>query len=231
VARRPRGASSRPGTQVADARDADRPRAQDPTSNAELQIYAATERLLEAESLYELSVGAIIKEAGISRATFYFYFGSKFAVASGLLNRATDEMFATVQPFVNRRQGEPPGVALRASLEAATALWMKHRLILRAAHEHWHAVPDLGALWLGVFDAFTERLAEQFEREAREGLIPSATNTQTMAATLLWATEGCLYVAGLGVDDDLPDEITIVDALSALWIGTLYGRGARATDA
>lgn len=205
------------------ARSGDRPRGHDGMSDAERHVFAATERLLADLSLRDLSVTRIVEEAGISRATFYFYFSSKFAVVTGLLARVMDEIFQTVQPFIGRGRDDPPEDALRASLTAATAVWASHRYVLRAVHEHWHAVPELRSLWLDVFDGFTASLGERLDRERAAGLLADIPDARRMAASLLWATEGCLYVAGFGVDDDLPSEDRIVEPLVALWVGSLYG--------
>ena len=43
---------------------------------------SATERLLADVPLHQLSVEQILAEAGVSRRTFYVYFGSKFAVVT-----------------------------------------------------------------------------------------------------------------------------------------------------
>ena len=75
--------------------------AHDGSSVAETAIFDATEKLLAEYSLRDLSVAQIIAEAGLSRATFYFYFGSKFSVAASLLGRITDETFELVQPYVS----------------------------------------------------------------------------------------------------------------------------------
>ena|SRR5215210_1917546 len=205
-----------------ETRNADRPRSHTGVSGAEEQIFTATERLLADVPLHDLSVAQILREAGVSRATFYFYFSSKFAVVTGLLARVMDEIYETVQPFVARRGDREE--ALRESLEAATNVWRSHRLVLRAAHEHWHAVPELRSLWLEVFAGFTTVLSEQLERERGAGLLVATSPTRTIAALLLWATEGCLYVSGLGADSDLPEESNMVNPLVSLWLGTLYGR-------
>jgi AcrR family transcriptional regulator len=55
-----------------------RPRAHTGEQDAEKAIFEATERLLAEQPLHELSVAQIITAAGLSRATFYHYFSSKF---------------------------------------------------------------------------------------------------------------------------------------------------------
>lgn len=216
------------GSRDAGSGSGDRPRSHTRGSEAELQIFEATERLLAITSLHDITVAAIIEVAGVSRGTFYHYFSSKYAVATGLLERVMDEIFETVTPFIDRDPADSPALALRESLEAATSVWGEHRLILRAVHEHWHSVPELRTLWLAIFDRFTGALAEQFDRERAAGLLSAQGDGETTAAMLLWATEGCLYVAGLGADPRFGDERSMVEPIVELWVGTLFGGTARA---
>jgi AcrR family transcriptional regulator len=201
--------------------------ASDPVRRA--AILEAAERVLERAPVHELSVAQIISAAEISRATFYFYFSSKFAVVSGLLARVMDEIFEVVQPFVRRTDDASPAEALRQSLAGATQLWKAHRPAMRAIHEHWNTTPELRALWLGVVERFTDAIAAEIDRERVSGLAPSGADSRQIAAALLWGTERCLYVAGLGVDPDLPDEPETLEPLLALWVGGLYvgAAGAR----
>jgi AcrR family transcriptional regulator len=190
-----------------------------------MAVFAATETLLADVPLHDLSVADIISAAGISRATFYFYFSSKFAVVSGLLARVMDEMFDVVQPFVQREEDVPPEDALRQSLEAAVGLWASHRPALRAIHEHWNTTEELRSLWTSVVARFTEAIAAEIERERSVGLAASQGDSMAVAAALLWGTERCLYVAGLGVDRHLPDEQGTLEPLMTIWRGALYGGG------
>jgi TetR/AcrR family transcriptional regulator, ethionamide resistance regulator len=206
-----------------ESRSADRPRSHGGTSETERAIFDATERLLTQVPLHELSVAQIISAAGVSRATFYFYFSSKFAVVTGLLARVMDEIFEVVQPFVGREDTDDPEDALRRSLEASTRLWASHRHALRAVMEHWHAVPELRELWLGVVQRFSSAVAAEIEREREQGVAPPGPDSQQVAAALIWGTERCLYVAGLGVDENIPREEDLVEPLMRLWLGGLYG--------
>jgi TetR/AcrR family transcriptional regulator, ethionamide resistance regulator len=196
-------------------------------TSTEQAILDAGEELLAEGPLHDISVERIIERAAISRATYYFYFSSKFGIVTRLLERTFDEMYEVVQPFLERDQGEPPEVALRRSLQAACDLWSRHRPLMRAVGEHWHAVPELQEMWMqGVVERFTDALSQQIDRERKAGLAPKGIDSHRLAATLLWATERTLYVAGLDVDDDLPDEQSTVEPLVAIWIGAIYGRGA-----
>jgi AcrR family transcriptional regulator len=186
------------------------------------QIFAATERLLEQVSVHELSVAQIIEGAGVSRATFYFYFSSKYAVIVGLLGHVMDEIYDVARPFLERPDDEPPDEALRRGITAAAQLWSTHRLAMRAVSEHWHAVPELRSLWLEVVERFTDAFAAEIDRQRKAGLAPAGPDTRPLVASLLWATERCFYVAGLGVDDALPSEEVAAQALYELWYGAIY---------
>ncbi len=204
-------------------RAGDRPRRHAGTSETELQIFDAAERLLADASLRELSVAQIIAEAGVSRATFYFYFASKFAVAAGLLARIMDDIYQAVQPFMARGPGDAPADALRHSLQDAIELWGSHRATMRAVEEHWSTVPELGEQWLGVVERFTEAVAEQIDHDRSTGLAPAGADSRQLTAALLWGTARCLYVGGLGADADLPGERAILDTLVWMWAGAIYG--------
>jgi AcrR family transcriptional regulator len=188
-----------------------------------LAIFEAAERLLANVPLHDISVADIIKEAKVARATFYFYFSSKYAVVVGLLERVMDEIYDVVQPFRDRAADEPPETALRRSLEASTVVWSAHRAAIRATVEHWHAIPELGDLWLGVVKRFTAAVAAEIDRQRGEGSAPPGVDSRQLAAGVIWATERILYIGGLGVDEDLPGETDTVDMLMALWLGALYG--------
>jgi AcrR family transcriptional regulator len=187
-------------------------------------ILAATDALLSEHSLQDLSVAQIITEARLSRATFYFYFGSKFAVAVRLLARVTEEIFEFVQPYVNRRPDEDPCEALTQSLQAAIGVWERHRPILRAAHEHWSTNAEIGEQWVAGVELFTDAIAAQIERDRGAGAAPAGPDPRQLAASLLWGTQYCLYAAGLGVDADLDGEQAALESLAAMWTRSIYAK-------
>jgi AcrR family transcriptional regulator len=207
---------------LAAARAADRPRRHEGTSETEAAIFEATERLLTQTPLTELSVAQIIGAAGISRATFYFYFSSKFAVLAGLLARINDEIFEVVQPFVQRQESVPPEQALSESLTAAVSLWRRHRPALQAIHEHWNATDQLRELWISATSRFIAATAAEIERQREGGLASFAGDSARISSALIWSTAQCLYVSGTGVDRHLPNEQAALAALGTLWHSTLY---------
>ncbi|MEA2169200.1 MAG: TetR/AcrR family transcriptional regulator, ethionamide resistance regulator [Solirubrobacteraceae bacterium] len=200
-----------------------RPRAHTGASDAESLILNATESLLETVQIGKLSVAQIIESAGVSRATFYFYFSSKYAVITALLARVMDEIYEQTRPFVENQGEVPIDEALRASLDGGARVWQEHRFVLRATHEQWHAVPELHALWGGIVRRFTDGVSGGIDRGRAAGILPEGANSRQLAAALLWGTERCFYVAGLGADEDLPSEEEIVETLVHMWTAAVYG--------
>ncbi|AFJ34702.1 TetR family transcriptional regulator [Mycobacterium sp. MOTT36Y] len=192
------------------------------SASAAENILAATTRLLARQSLTDISVAQILTEAKVSRATFYFYFASKFSVVSGLLERAMEDIFQTVQPFLARSPEDSPTVALERSIRAVTRAWHRHRPVFQATNHHWHAEPELRDLWLAIAERFIAAGAAEIERERAAGMITSPIPSRMLAASLFWGTERVLHIAGLGVESSLPDEESTVDVLVAMWRGTLY---------
>jgi AcrR family transcriptional regulator len=186
-------------------------------------ILRATEQLLQTQPMRDLGVTQILEEAGISRFTFYAYFDSKYAVLTELAGNLMEEIYGSIGPFLQRPRDSSPQDSLRAALVAGCGVWREHRAVFGAIAEHWHAVPELGAMWLDVMERFTTAMAAEIERERRTGLAPKGAPARPLAASLLWSSAQCMYVAGLGVDPDLADETAGTKAVVALWLGAVYG--------
>ena len=67
------------------------------------------------------------------------------------------------------------------------------------------------------------RLAAAIDRDRAAGLAVKGPSSHQLAAMLLWSSDRCLYVASLGIDDDLPGERETVEPLMAIWMGAVYG--------
>lgn len=80
-----------------------------------------------------------------------------------------------MQPYVERDLDTPTETAVRASIVDAVALWSAHRPALRAISEHWHAIPELRELRLGVVERFTDVVASEIERERAIGEAPAGS--------------------------------------------------------
>ena len=201
-----------------------RPRSHDGDSDVERRIFAATERVLETVGARDLSVAQIIQEAGIARGSFYHYFASKWEVINKLAARVMADIGERIEPFAHPENRLSGSDLLEGSIVEGCKVWAEHRAVVRAITEHWRVVPELREMWQGVFDRLTDTIAETIERERAAGVAVDGPPSRQLAATLLWSTGYCLYLAGLGEIDDLAGEVAIEPSLMALWNGALYGR-------
>lgn len=198
----------------------DRPRVRTGGSETELAIYRATEKLLSDYRFDDLSVAQIIEEAGLSRASFYHYFSSKLGVIAGLLVSVMDEMFEIAAPFM-LRPGATITESLRMSMQAAIDVWTGHRILLRVVMENWASSEELEAQWCGALDRFAQRIADEIDHERAAGRLPEGLPSIDLAASLVWSTERCLYIAGRAQSVVPAHERAEVEVLVTIWSGTL----------
>jgi AcrR family transcriptional regulator len=219
--------SSRDISSLRATRSGDRPRSHAGTSDAERLILEAAERLLAHVPLHELSVAQVIREAGVSRATFYFYFSSKAAVLAALVALVMDEIDAAATPHVRPRADVSLADALRERIAASAEVWRAHRHVLRPTVENWHAIPELRELWLGVIKRITDGIASELGAEQLTGGLDERIESGRLAALLAWTTERCFYVAGLGEPGVFDDELATVDVLTCIWLAGFGAQAAR----
>ncbi len=189
--------------------------------NAELAILTATEQLLAQTPLHDLSVAQIIDRAGVSRATFYFYFSSKFAVVAALVKLAIAEIYSVSRRTLHSPPGAARVAAIKQRIRDSAEVWDRHRPVLGATVENWHVYPELRGLWLEMLSGLTDAIASELQ-EMRTGVAhPVGSEVRAIASMLAWTTERCLYT--LGIDGYLaPDEReTRLDALTQVWLSML----------
>jgi AcrR family transcriptional regulator len=191
-------------------------------SGPELAIFEATERLLQTKSLHEISVAQILREAGVSRAAFYYYFASKHDVVASLLAQVFDQIFASIEPWAGGFEHSSPEV-LRRSLLTGVDLWTQQGHILAAAIENMNTAPQLRKLWVAFLDRFTEAVAHEIERERTDGTAPPGPPARAIAGALVWGSERVLYLGLRGLDPAVDGVAAAGDALLELWFASIYG--------
>jgi len=201
-----------------------RPRANDRSTPVERDIFAATEKLLAEHNARDVSVAHILEAAGISRATFYHYFSSKWEVVNYLAASVMAEIYEHVQQFVVVSTEVSRQQALQSAITEGCEIWASHRSVLRAIVDHWREVPEMRAMLLAVLEPFRLAITDELQRERAAGVAPSGPDAEQLVAALLWSSLSCLHIAGLSDVDDIPDEQSAAELLTTLWMNTLYGR-------
>jgi AcrR family transcriptional regulator len=188
----------------------------------ETSILDAAERLLGERPLHDISVAQIIEAAGVARASFYFYFSSKFAVVAALLTRTTGEIFQSMRPWVETK-GHASEAVLRNQIAATVELWERHAPVMRAVAENLAYDAELLQLWQSIVDPFVDEFAAVIDAERTAGRAPAGVDSRTLAAGLAWASERIFYVSTLGLDGRLTSPPGVADMLTSLWMGAIYG--------
>ena len=199
-----------------------RPRAHTGGSPAEKAIFEATERLLVDHPLHELLVAEVIAEAGLSRASFYHYFSSKFEVVAARLQQIFDDIFDETAPDLAAPWSDP-GAALRSSLETGMSVWFEHRALIHAALENKHAVPVLAVAWAQASGRFVAVITEQITHERSIGRAIPGLPPEAIATMLICGAERIFYVGSTGIDPRLATAGQRLDAIVTIALAAIYG--------
>ncbi len=196
-------------------------------TRTEQAILDATESLLASTPLRDLTVAQILAAAGVARATFYMYFGSKQAVLRELFRRMLDEVYDVFTHTWAARDADEPRVALRAALAASYALFERHGPVARAAADHWLVDAEIGAEFRLMMTRLIEASHQQInaERAAVGPAAPAGADPRSLAAALVWMNERCFHVRSLRAEPAFADDDAMLDALSEVWARAVYGAG------
>jgi len=192
--------------------------------------------LLADRPLHEIGIEDILESAGVSRATFYVHFATKYAAVEALFNQVLAEISTTMGTFVSQSAEAPALEALRIGIDDSTAVWFRHRVILETVVQNAHVVPEFATILNKMKSDFARTIAREVERERAAGKAPPGPPARQLCAALVECTLALLYSAGLDQSKDLPGPGAIANSIYALWCGTVYyipppGNGADLLDA
>jgi AcrR family transcriptional regulator len=183
-------------------------------------LLVATERLLHERPLAEVSVGDIASAAGVTRSGFYFYYPNKAAVVTELLGDVFAEMVEGAGDFI--RGAGDPAESVRAAMASTWTLWHGHQGVILAMLDARGTDPAVRELWDAWLDRFVEPLTEGIRRQRDSGHALPGPDAADLVRVLLSANERTFE--RLSRADGTPDEVRrVIDALSAVWSGAIYG--------
>jgi AcrR family transcriptional regulator len=188
----------------------------------ELGILTTAERLLTERPLSAISVDDLARGAGISRPTFYFYFGSKDAVLLTLLDRVAAEADTAA-----RRAFEAPVPGVREGWRRTIAAYFEtfraHRALTLAWAEARSTNAEVRALWAQVLEGWVQRCTTAIQGERDRAAAPDGVAARDLAVTLNSMNERVLYATFSG-DGPAVDEADVVDVLLEVWLSAIYQR-------
>jgi TetR/AcrR family transcriptional regulator, ethionamide resistance regulator len=189
-------------------------------------VLQATAKLLQTTAMADLSVARILAAADVGRTSFYAHFSSKDDVVVKLMESLADEVADELSPMFERGErsaDEAFALGLGNLVDAAS----RYAPLVVAVSEEWPAIPELKQIWFAMLGDFTTRLARMIESERAAGAAPAGADARALAASLVWTAERAFHVAVGGDHPTLRDAPTLVEPLTQLFVGTIYGRAVR----
>lgn len=208
-----------PADHPSDATPARRDAATQADGDIRQRLLAATTDLLGERRFDAISVADIIAAAGVSRASFYFYFANKQAVLAELVRAAVAAGQQVAQPWIS--SSNDPVAALRSGIAGGAELWARNAGVLRAIVESWTADESLRRLWVEQMASFTEATVIRIRADPAVLRRLDGQDVGTVAASLTWLGERLYYLAAAGVEP-FTDRDVVVDTLTAIWTSVLY---------
>jgi TetR/AcrR family transcriptional regulator, ethionamide resistance regulator len=206
---RPRRARAKTGVRGEEARD------------VRAEILSATTRLLDHRRLEEITVSDIIEAAGVSRATFYIYFESKYGPVAALAEKITEELYVNFwKPFIDSE--EPASRAgLRHHMRQTLTRWNEDQAVLVAAAAAWRADPAAIDQWRELWTRYVADTRTLIERTRARGQAPDGLDAGMLAALLTWMNENVLYLAF--TNPGFADHEKLAETQAGIWLRSIFG--------
>lgn len=190
-----------------------------PPAELRERILDSTRDLLDGRRFEDLSVADVIAAAGVSRASFYFYFPNKQAVLAELVRRAVERGQQAAQPWVAKVTD--PADALRLGIEAGARLWRENAAVLVAIVDNQGSDEQLRRLWHEQMQSFTDATVARIRADPAVVARLGGQDIPAVAASLTWLGERLYYLAAAKVPP-FDDPATLVDTLLHAWRRILY---------
>jgi AcrR family transcriptional regulator len=200
----------------------------------EADILRTFEALIATKPLASIGIDELATGAGLSRSAFYFYFGSKDAVLTSLLDGLEEDLLAENADWY---EGGPAELALRRSLQHSASLWRARGPLLRLIFQAADVPEPVLEFRARSHERQLRTSTARIEREQVAGLAPAGPpSAELLAAGLIALRNGMLAQAFAPEDGQDPpaDPEQVVEDLLAMLMRLLYGQvptGAGTTSA
>jgi TetR/AcrR family transcriptional regulator, ethionamide resistance regulator len=181
------------------------------------RIVTAAAELVRRRAYGELSVDAVMREAGLGRTIFYRHFDDLADLLMRTSREAVEELFEAQRSFVEGQPGDATGT-VRRSLEAAVEVYQRHGPLLRCVAEAAAVDPQIASQYAALRKRFDD-FAEQSLRELAE-FRRMPTDLAETARALNLMNETYLTDA-FGREPRVSPE-TAVQTLTEIWDAVIY---------
>jgi AcrR family transcriptional regulator len=192
-------------------------------------------RLLRAarEAFAELGypdtrVADIAGRAGTSHGTFYTYFTDKKDVLIALTEDTARSLYGmAVAPLTDDPATRTPQDAVRFRMRAFLDAYRADSRFVRAWMQAAALHPDVDEVRRRIQDSLADTLAGIMARDRERGLIAAEVDVDVAATALTQMTEA-FATRWIARGRELDDEI--VDQLTHMWMGAVYGPQPASSD-
>jgi TetR/AcrR family transcriptional regulator, ethionamide resistance regulator len=191
-----------------------------PRAEARRRILDAASRLLRDRRFRDLTVDAVMAEAGLSRTVFYRHFESLGDLVIPLL----EELGATLEDAGDVHEVD----YVKRVLERVVRIAVEHGPLLRAIDEAASHDDEVERAYRGFVDWSVETTTALFEESIRRGTVRPVANPRAIAHALT-LMNGSYLIDTLGRDPDTdPDEV--LEALTTIWYAVLMPPERQVTE-
>ncbi|MEA2331133.1 MAG: hypothetical protein QOH58_1271 [Thermoleophilaceae bacterium] len=176
-------------------------------------VTGATE-LVRRSAYAELSVDAVMREAGIGRTIFYRHFDDLADLLMRVSREAVEELFEAQQRFVQAGPDADPD-AVRHSLQAAVEVYQRHGPLLRCVAEAAAGDEQIAAGYAEMRKRFDDFAEESLRALTSVGGAAPPNNLAEIARALNLMNENYLQDAFGGEPRVSPE--TAVQTLTEIW--------------
>ncbi len=184
-----------------------------PRPEARARITAAAGRLLATHRFRELTVDAVMVEAGLARTVFYRHFHDLPHLVLGLLDDLRDEIAATAAAA----QPGDPGL-MRELLARVVDVFARHGPLLLAVDEAARHDDDVERAYRSTIDRTVELTAALLEQGIAAGSVRPVHTREVARALVLM--NGTYLLDKLGRQPDGDPEAAL-EVLWSVWSGAL----------
>jgi AcrR family transcriptional regulator len=180
-----------------------------PRDEAHRRIVAATARLLEDRRFRDLTVEAVMAEAGLARTIFYRHFDSLADIVLALVDDAVAD---AAEVATSAPDPSVPDV-LHRMLARGVDLWVEHGRLLAAVADAAHHDPSVEAAYRDAFERSVDTTAALLAQGVAGGHY--TVEPRPLARALMHLNTG--YLTDALVHDPQPDRDAALRTLWTIW--------------
>jgi TetR/AcrR family transcriptional regulator, ethionamide resistance regulator len=183
-------------------------------------LLGAFDELLRDQTLDQVNVAEISRRAGVTRSAFYFYFESKAVAVMALMEELYDDASDATDLLVKAEGGREARVrsVINTLFDSVDRTPHTYRALLEARATS----ATVREMWEAGRAEFAGMVAEMIERERAAGHAIAGPDAGALAAVLLDVNDHALERHAVGAG---PPREQHIDALTAIWLRTIYGTG------